>query len=73
MKVTGVLDSAGRAFSSLGFFKLDFSCDRNRSFESEHKLLKCCSEGFHCKSCKCESVFFWGDVSLLGNVGSLMT
>lgn len=70
MKVTGVLDSAGCAFSSLEFLKPDFSVDQNRSFESKHKILKCC--GFHCKSCKYENVFFWSDVSLLGNVGSLM-
>lgn len=70
MKVTRVLDSAGCAFSSLEFFKPDFSCDQHRGFESEHKLLKCCR--FHCESCKYEHVFFWSDVSLLGNVGSLM-
>lgn len=70
LKATGVLHSAGCAFSSLEFFKSDFSCDQNRSFESEHKIFKCC--GFHCKSCKYENVFFWSDVSLLGNVGSLV-
>lgn len=70
MKVTGVLGSVGCAFRSLEFFKADFSYDQNSSFESEHKILKCCR--FHCKLCKYENVFFWSDVSLLGIVGSLV-
>lgn len=53
------------AFSSMEFWKPDFSCDQNRSFEIEHKILKCCR--FHCEY---EDVIFWSDVSLLGNVDS---
>lgn len=43
---------------------------KTEGFESEHKPLMCYR--FHCKYCKYEDVIFWGDVSLLGNIDSLV-